>query len=157
MIVHVHVRTAIEYKAAAVLFREYAEWLNIDLSFQHFEEELKELAVMYGPPSGGVILAKKDDEYVGCIAIRKINDMIAELKRMYIIPSMQKQGLGQSLLNEALGLARELNYEKIRLDTLSSMTPAMNLYKRNGFYEIPAYYHNPEPNAVYFERLLLAI
>jgi hypothetical protein len=34
------------------------------------------------------------------------------------------------------------------------MLPAMNLYIKNGFKEIPAYYYNPEPTAVYFEKTL---
>lgn len=154
MVEFIQIHTSAEYKAAARLFNEYAMWLNIDLSFQNFEEELKQLPVMYGPPTGAIILAKQENEYVGCIAIRKKEENIAEVKRMYIIPTMQKQGLGQALLDKALSLAKDLNYEKLRLDTLSNMTPAINLYKRNGFYEIPAYYHNPEPNAVYFEKQL---
>ena len=32
-----------EYDTAALLFKDYAAWLSIDLRFQHFEEELKGL------------------------------------------------------------------------------------------------------------------
>jgi putative acetyltransferase len=151
---YIHVHTAEEYAAAAMLFKQYAQWLNIDLSFQHFDEELEQLRNMYASPDGGIILCTTPSEYVGCIAIRKIDADIAELKRMYVMPAFQKLGIGNSLLQEALLLAKKYGYKKIRLDTLSNMMPAINLYKQNGFYEIPAYYYNPEETAVYFEKML---
>jgi putative acetyltransferase len=151
---YIHVHTEDEYAAAANLFKQYAHWLNIDLSFQHFNEELEQLKKMYGYPNGGIILCMTASAYVGCIAIRKIDEDIAELKRMYVKPAFQKLGIGQSLLQHALLLAKKYNYKKIRLDTLSNMTPAIHLYTRNGFYEIPAYYYNPEETAVYFEKVL---
>lgn len=151
---NIHAYTEEEYKAAAVLFREYATWLNIDLSFQHFEEELTHLKEMYGPPFGGIILCRDKKEWIGSIAIRKIDTEIAELKRMYVKPLYQQHGIGNALLQDALLLAKKYDYKKIRLDTLNTMIPAMNLYKRNGFYEIPAYYFNPEKTAVYFEKVL---
>jgi putative acetyltransferase len=142
------------YKAAAILFQEYAAWLNIDLGFQKFEEELLQLQQMYGAPWGGIILAKKANEFIGCIAIRKQQENIAELKRMYVKPNQQGNGIGTTLLLNAFELAKKYQYKKIRLDTLSNMTAAMNLYKQHGFYEIPAYYFNPQSTAVFFEKEL---
>ena len=143
-----------EYKAAASLFKEYADWLNIDLCFQNFSEELLQLGYMYAPPYGGIILAKNENDFVGCVAIRKKDEATAELKRMYVKPTNQQQGTGKKLLEEALALAKKYGYKKIQLDTLSDMAAAINLYKQNGFYEIPAYYYNPEKTAVYFEKIL---
>jgi putative acetyltransferase len=61
---------------------------------------------------------------------------------------------GALLLQKALKMASELHYKKIRLDTLDTMIPAINLYKKYGFYEIQPYYFNPEKNAVFFEKVL---
>lgn len=148
----IRVKTNVEYKAAAALFREYAEWLGIDLSFQKFEEELQQLKIIYAAPFGGIVLCKIEENYVGCIAIRKQENDIAELKRMYVQPVAQRKGIGDALLGEAILLAKECGYEKIRLDTLSDMEPAITLYKKNGFIQIPAYYHNPQETAVFFEK-----
>ncbi len=140
-----------EYKEAAALFMEYAAWLNIDLSFQHFDDELKVLKSMYAAPNGGIILYKIENQFAACVALRKIDTETAELKRMFVKPAFQQKGIGKILLQKALDLAEKLQYKRIRLDTLSHMTPAINLYKQNGFYQIPAYYNNPNHAAVYFE------
>jgi putative acetyltransferase len=156
MINYLTASTDEEYEQATVLFKEYAAWLNIDLSFQYFDDELLELKTMYAKPIGGIILCKEEREFIGCVGIRKIDNDIAELKRMFIKPAYQKQGTGKILLEKALELAANLNYKFIRLDTLNYMTPAISLYKNHGFYEIPAYYHNPNETAVYFELKLKA-
>ncbi len=154
MIELIVVHTKEEYEAAAILFQEYATWLNIDLSFQNFEGELKQLKEMYAFPTGVIVLAKKENDFIGCVAVRKKENDIAELKRMYIQPSCRKEGIATLLLEKSLAIAKELGYKKIRLDTLANMIPAINLYKQHGFYEIEPYYFNPEKNAVFFESVL---
>jgi putative acetyltransferase len=143
-----------DYRIASALFREYADWLNIDLSFQKFDKELAELKQMYNSKDGGIILAVHEGEYIACVAVRRIDSETAELKRMYVKSSFRQKGTGQSLLDEALKLARECGYKKIKLDTLNHMTPAMELYRKNGFKETGPYYLNPNPDTVYFEKSL---
>lgn len=140
------------FAAATALFKEYANWLGIDLCFQNFDEELLELPVMYGPPKGSIFLCREGDEIFGCVAVRQKGEGIAELKRMFVQTKYQRSGAGNLLLNRALDFAKEAGYKLIRLDTLSHMTPAINLYKKAGFYEIEPYYFNPEKGAVFFEK-----
>jgi putative acetyltransferase len=154
MLEYIVVQMDEEYKAAVQLFKAYAAWLNIDLGFQHFDEELNNLKNMYNATDGGIILCKDGDIFIGCVAVRKNTANIAELKRMYVLPEHQHKGIGKILLEEAITLAKECGYEYIRLDTLNHMIPAINLYKKYGFYEILAYYHNPIVTAVYFEKKL---
>ena len=143
-----------DYKAASILFKEYAAWLNIDLGFQHFEKELENLKQMYNAADGGIILCKEANSFIACVAIRRISANTAELKRMYVKPAHQHKGIGNTLLEKSFALAQHCNYEYLRLDTLNHMLPAINLYKKYGFYEIAAYYHNPVSTAVYFEKKL---
>jgi ribosomal protein S18 acetylase RimI-like enzyme len=144
-----------QYEAAAELFLVYSHWLGIDLQFQGFAAELKNIAITYAPPCGNCWLAIHDGQAIGCIALRPITEHIGELKRMYVMPDFQEKGIGQSLLDVATNYALEQGYQSLRLDTLKSMEPAMNLYRKNGFVEIQAYYHNPHPEAVYFEKKLV--
>lgn len=143
-----------EYASAAQLFKEYATWLNIDLCFQQFDEELRSLEKMYAPPCGGIILYKNENDFIGCVGIRKLSQGICELKRMYVQPEFHQKGIGKILLTEAIVLAKKLNYKSIRLDTLSHMQPAIGLYRSFGFNEIARYYNNPDERALFFELIL---
>ncbi|MEM7172764.1 MAG: GNAT family N-acetyltransferase [Pseudomonadota bacterium] len=136
------------------LFREYADWLQVDLCFQGFEAELAGLPGGYGPPSGGLWLAKEGDQLAGIIGFRPLDPGRCEMKRLWVRPAFRGQGLGERLVREVLGAARAAGYEKICLDTLSFMAAARKLYADLGFYEIPAYYHNPEADVRYMEMNL---
>lgn len=136
------------------MFRRYEQDLGFELQFQDFSEELTSLEKMYGAPNGAAFLLMSDDKPVGCIAVRRLEGSIAEVKRMFIEKPWRGKGFGNRLLEKALEAAKKLGYKKVRLDTLSYMLPAINSYKRFGFYEIPAYRHNPFDNAVFMEREL---
>lgn len=143
-----------DFEQAKSLFREYADSLGIDLSFQGFENELQIIDQQYNLPTGALLLAFKDDLPAGCAGIRRIDDETAELKRMYVQDRCKGQGIGVYLLEWSLQKARELGYKKIRLDTLKDMTKAQALYRSFGFYEIDPYRFNPLEGAIYMEREL---
>ena len=81
-------------------------------------------------------------------------DAISELKRMYVNKNYRGQGLGKRLLIKSIEVGKELGYKKMRLDTLPTMKAAIGLYKKMGFYEIPAYRFNPIEGTKYFEMAL---
>jgi ribosomal protein S18 acetylase RimI-like enzyme len=139
---------------AISLFNEYANSLNISLEFQHFKEELNIINSMYGSPTGCLLLVYEADHAIGCAAYRKIGEGICELKRMYIKPNYRKKGIGQKLVDMLCDKAQQNGYTLMRLDTLDSMIPAITLYHNNGFYNIDAYYHNPNVGVIYMERKL---
>lgn len=150
----IQVTTPEHYQEARKLFKEYAEHLGIDLSFQHFETELQEIEEKYSPPKGGIILCCNEGQYIGCIAIKGLDNTYGEVKRMFVQPHFQGLGIGKILLEKAIELALNCSYELIRLDTLNYMMAAIHLYKAYGFYEIEPYYHNPNSTAVFFEKNL---
>lgn len=84
------------YQQLAKLFREYEQDLGFELSFQNFNDELKNLRKMYGPPHGKAFLLKDADEnYFGCVAVRKLENQIGEIKRMYLNPKWRGKGYGK--------------------------------------------------------------
>jgi GNAT superfamily N-acetyltransferase len=152
----VKVRHAEEIAAAAALFREYADWLGIDLSFQGFEAELASLPGKYAPPMGELMLAcSPDGGALGCVAVRPLEGAaVCEMKRLYVRPPARGLGIGSTLVAAIIKSAEELGYAQMKLDTLPAMPEAFALYKRCGFLEIPAYYHNPVAGTVYLGKLL---
>jgi GNAT superfamily N-acetyltransferase len=150
------VRHAEEIAAAATLFREYADWLGIDLSFQGFEAELASLPGKYAPPMGELVFAcSPAGDALGCVAVRPLEGTtVCEMKRLYVRPAARGLGIGAALVAAVIKSAEELGYAEMKLDTLPSMPEAFTLYKRCGFLEIPAYYHNPVPGTVYLGKQL---
>lgn len=156
MISIIQATTPEHYSAGADLFREYADSLDFTLSFQSFEDELNILPVMYGPPAGALLLVDSEGEFAGAVGLRRIeDDFTCEVKRMYIRPEYQGQGIGKALMREVLATAKKLQYKKIKLDTLGPKMPAaVKLYTLFGFRETAPYNFNPYDGVLYFEREL---
>ena len=149
-------RTSEHYLEAVELFKEYATSLGIDLQFQKFDNELQTLPTMYGPPVGELWLLEEDNSFVGCAALRKLEEGVCELKRMYIRPIYRGKRWGRELMDVALQTAQSLGYHTMRLDSLQRLEAAVKLYASYGFQPISPYNFNPEVDVVYFEKNLLS-
>lgn len=148
-------RSATELISAAALFRAYAATLPVDLSPQGFSQELESLPGVYGPPGGELLLAKRGDHVLGCIALKALEPpRVAEIKRLFVRPQARKTGVGQALVSAIIAAAGQLGYGEIKLDTLSEMEGAIALYCRNGFAPIPPYGSHPYPGLVTLGKLL---
>jgi putative acetyltransferase len=134
-------------RLARDLFVEYSESLGVDLCFQGFAEELARLPGEYARPAGRLMLIFNGLEAVGCGALRPIDDRVCEMKRVYLRPPVRGKGAGRVLIGALIETAREIGYEQMRLDTLPSMTRAMEIYRSLGFKEIAPYRVNPVPGA----------
>lgn len=141
-------------KEVKQLFIEYARSLEIDLAFQSFEFELETLPGKYSPPTGALILVLVDSKPAGCIALRKIDKDICEMKRLYVCNEYRGLGIGNQLISKIIEKARNLNYSYMRLDTLTTMKKAQELYKSYGFYDIEPYVYNPFEDARFLELKL---
>lgn len=144
-----------DIELARELFVDYQKGLGISLCFQNFDEELATLPGAYAPPEGRLLLAFDSvGAPVGCVALRKIADGIAEMKRLYVRPAARGTGLGRRLTEVVIAEARAAGYGKIRLDTLSTMTEAQKLYAALGFVDIAAYNEHPIAGTRFMELVL---
>ena len=136
------------------LFIEYAQSLNVDLCFENLDKEVKELPGVYAPPQGSLLLAKDGTRIAGCVALKKVDNRVCEMKRLYVRAEFRGQGLGKKLTMSIREEARNIGYERMRLDTLPSMKEAIALYRSLGFVEIPPYRDLPVPGALFMQITL---
>jgi putative acetyltransferase len=105
--------------------------------------------------NGGIFLVLIDDgRVVGSGAIRRLNDDICELKRMWFLADYRGQGLGKKMIQRLLDFARKTGYKKVRLDLFNEQkqAQAVEFYKRVGFYAIERY--NDSVCTVFMEKVL---
>jgi GNAT superfamily N-acetyltransferase len=148
------VSTPSDLESIRALFREYADSLGVNLDYQGFEAELRDLPGPYAAPAGTLLLARSDNDVAGCVGVRPIDERTAEMKRLYVRPSGRGMGLGRTLAEAAIRFATVTGYERMRLDTLPMMDRAQELYRSMGFMPIDAYRFSPVPRTVFLELVL---
>lgn len=151
----IQAETPDQIAATRELFREYEAWLGLDLCFQGFEAELASLPGKYAMPDGRLLLAYSDDKLAGCIALRRLDDGICEMKRLYVRDAFRGHRIGVTLIERIMADARDIGYTKMRLDTYPpKMGKAVSLYEAHGFISIPPYYDNPHSDVLFMELTL---
>ena len=151
----IQAESAEDIESARELFLEYAAGLGFSLCFQNFDKELAALPGAYVPPDGRLFVAIQNEQVAGCVAVRKIGDGICEMKRLYVRPAFRGTGLGRTLAERIIETAREIGYDRMRLDTLpGKMDRAIAMYNLLGFKKIAAYYDNPVEGAAFMELKL---
>jgi GNAT superfamily N-acetyltransferase len=96
------------------------------------------------PPSGGAyVVGWEDGRAVAGGALKRLGPGVAEVKRMYVVPDARGRGLARGLLAAIEETARELGYDRVRLDTGASQPRARALYESAGYQDVPDYNDNP--------------
>ena len=124
------------------------------LDQQNYDDEIAHLEDKYGPPRGRFYLLYVDGALAGCVGMKPLDDQHVELKRLYVRPAFRGENLGEYLTKRILDDARQAGYSHVRLDTLPPLKTALALYRRLGFYEIPAYYDCLIPETIFMEYRL---
>jgi len=152
----VQAQSEAEYTAGRALFEDYARFLGVDLGFQGFTSEVRQLPSIYGPPGGCLLLARRNAAFIGCVGVRRWSAGSCEMKRLYVQQVARGTGTGAALVLAAIERARAMGYRRMLLDTLPDMNAAHRLYESLGFRPCAPYRHNPIAGTTYMALDLAA-
>lgn len=80
-----------------------------------------------------------NEEIIGAVAVHQLSEKNCELKSLYLLEKYHGRGYGRKLLDTAIDFANNYGYEKMYLDSLSTSTRAVALYRKNGFIDTEKY------------------
>ena len=98
----------------------------------------------FSPPGGAFLVVYEDGKPVAGGGVKRDEDGVAEIKRMYVAPDARGRGLGRRLLEALEEEARSLGYARIRLDTGARQPEARAMYERAGYHAVDDYNGNPQ-------------
>lgn len=157
-----------DYEAFGRVCRDYVGWsrerykdmpwfVEEVFGYQALDDELKVLALKYGPPNGRVMIAVVEGQVVAGGAYRTLSPGVCELKRLFVTDGARGLSLGRRLSDALMASARDDGFDLIRLDTGDRLAEAIAMYGSMGFRQIPPYQQYPErlmPHLVFMERNL---
>ncbi len=117
------------------LFEEYAQIKGAESCFVSFDKELKDLAGYYS--GGAIMVGYEEGTPIACIAIKKINDITCEGKRLFIKPGYRGNGYARIMLKAIIEKASAIGFKEVVFTTKPDvMAVGYGLYKRMGFEEL---------------------
>ncbi len=117
--------------------------LNLEWLHKYFKVEPKDEILLSDPQGeiinkGGMIFyAKYKDTIMGTVSLLKIDATTFELSKMAVSDTAQGLGIGQKLLEHCILVAHQKGIKKLFLYSNKVLLPALHLYKKNGFIEVP--------------------
>lgn len=121
------------------------EWIEKYFKVEEPDRQALENHQTYILDKGGQILfAKLGDEIVGTCALLKESDDCFELVKMAVSPAYQGRQIGKKLCFQAIEEARKLGAKKLVLESNTKLNPAIEMYKKVGFYKVEMLDH-PSP------------
>lgn len=130
---------------AADFARLNYEWIEKFFSVEKHDREILDNPKKWVLDAGGQIFtAVVAGRAAGTVAMIPASDRVVELTKMAVSPSFQRLGIGRQLMRRCIQFAEDRGFAKIFLETHSSLAPAISLYRKFGFVEVPS-----DPNSLY--------
>jgi len=123
--------------------KEHIKTLNIEWLQKYFRVEDQDELVLSNPQEeiidkGGMIFyARHKNEIIGTVSLIKIDETTFELSKMAVSDKAQGLGIGNKLLVHSIAVAEENNIKKLLLYSNRILLPAIHLYEKFGFIEVP--------------------
>lgn len=121
------------------------EWIN-----EYFEAEEHDREILDDPkkfviePGGQIFMAIVSGLAAGTVALIPAGEGVLELTKMAVAPEFQGMGIGDKLMIRCIEYARSTGTRKVFLESHTKLAPALSLYRKHGFNEVPG-----DPNSLY--------
>lgn len=113
------------------------EWLETHFYVEPYDEKVLSNPQKYIIDTGGYIFfIKVENKIIGTAALIQQGTFF-ELSKMAILPKYQGLKIGYKLIEHCIKFAKEKQWESIILYSNRKLVPAINLYKKVGFVELP--------------------
>ena len=145
-----------EWDTVKKLLHDYRNEFEDQTCFTSFEEELQNIEGLYADPRKHklIAVAQPGNQIVGCVGMRTLSPGVAEMKRLYIVPSHRGEKLGELLAQEIISIAVKMKFKFMLLDTMHEMQAAQKLYQKLGFEKTEPYDHQDPAKVVCYKKNL---
>jgi putative acetyltransferase len=127
------------------IWREFVASPSVSLEHQNNHIEFANIPGKYAEPDGRILLADRDGEIDGCASLKRVDQEICEMKRLYVRPRARGARLGFNLIERLISEAKLIGYAEMRLDVLEEFIQAKKLYAAFGFVAAAPISFNPLP------------
>ena len=132
------------------------EWIEKYFAIEGHDREILDDPRKFVVDLGGqIFVAVADGRAVGTVAMIPSSDSVMELTKMAVSPAFQGHGIGDKLMARCVEYAQEIRIKTIFLESHTKLAPAISLYQKHGFVEVPG-----DPHSLYVRadiRMELAI
>jgi ribosomal protein S18 acetylase RimI-like enzyme len=124
-------------------YRHHFKDLNVEWIAQYFTVEPHDLEQLEDPENyilsrgGRIFFALYGEEIIGTVALIKVSETVFEMVKMAVRPGFRGLGAGEKLGRHLIEAARQAGGQRLFLESNQKLTPALTLYRKLGFVEIP--------------------
>jgi N-acetylglutamate synthase-like GNAT family acetyltransferase len=124
-------------------YQAWFEKLNREWIEKYFWMEPVDFEVLQSPDEhiikhgGSILMAEFANEVAGTVALKRVNEKVFEFTKMAVDEKFRGRKVGQALAEAAIEKAKNKGADKIILYSNTVLAPAIALYKKIGFKEIP--------------------
>lgn len=126
------------------------EFLRV-LIEEHELDDVDQVSKVYAEDGGLFLVVLDDGKVIGTGAIRKLENNLAELKRLWLLEPYHGRGIGYRVVSQLFDFARQHGYQRLVLQTSLQQQRAIAFYRRLGFVEAPAYNELPYDDDISME------
>ena len=121
------------------------EWIEKFFAIEkHDREILDDPMGSVIEPGGQIFMAIVSGLAAGTVALIPARDGVIELTKMAVAPEFQGMGIANHLMQRSIEYAEQSGVKLIFLESHRSLQPALALYRKFGFVEVPT-----DPNSEY--------